>query len=219
MPPATPLASSAVRPFPPAAKGMPKRIHKGQRWRQVIAIPPADQSRLIQDWALSTRLRHVLLLNSLRTLGELNGRSFRDIGKLRCCGQKCLLELRGAVQQLQAQAGMVDAYLEPEPAKPMVQIPRLAHLFKLSDLPMSTRLEGVLRRCGFSTLGDADGMPIEELSKMKNCGRKSVAELLALAARAGAGEFSPTAGLAAAAAQGRSPCQCPGRHGRPVPAA
>ncbi len=180
---------------------MPTDLPKSQAWQRVaILIPVADRSRLIEDLPLSTNLRHVLLLNRFRTLGELNGCCYWDIAQLRRCGSKCLRELAEAVQRLQARAGVVGGPLEPAaPAKPVVQIPRLAHGFKLSELPMSSRLEGVLKRRGYTTLGDADGVPIEQLLKMKNCGRKSFDELLALAARAGAGEFSPTTGLNAAA--------------------
>lgn len=81
----------------------------------------------------------------------------------------------------------------------VVHIPPLAHSFKLADLPISPRLEGVLSHCGYTTLGDADGALCAQLLSIKNCGRKSIKELLKLVARAGAGEFSPIEGLDAAA--------------------
>jgi len=58
-----------------------------------------------------------------------------------------------------------------------------------SDLPISVRLEGVLSALGVKKLGGLTGTNYAELTQMKNCGRKTIAELRRLLERAAAGEF------------------------------
>jgi len=66
------------------------------------------------------------------------------------------------------------------------------HLNNLNpfDLPLSVRLEGVLRRKGVRQLGDLHGVPLRELKGFANCGNTTISELTHLIKRAGAGEFN-----------------------------
>jgi hypothetical protein len=58
------------------------------------------------------------------------------------------------------------------------------------DFPASVRLEGVFRRRGIKRLGQLDGVALNDLRRMGNCGHRTVAELVELLRRVAAGEFS-----------------------------
>ncbi len=79
-----------------------------------------------------------------------------------------------------------------EPANELAfRVPLSARKFLLSDLPISSRLETVLRRCGFSKLGDIDGVEFNYLLRRQGCGKKCIQELQELLKRSGSGEFTP----------------------------
>jgi Sigma-70, region 4 len=62
----------------------------------------------------------------------------------------------------------------------------------LSELPISARLETVLRKKGFARLGDLQGRQIGELRRVKGCGQKGVREFVHLLEHATAGGFLPS---------------------------
>jgi hypothetical protein len=74
-------------------------------------------------------------------------------------------------------------------------VPVKLHELKVADLPLSVRLEGVLQRRGVRLLGDLHGIAIRDLRGTKNCGNKTISELLRLIERAAAGEFDPAENL------------------------
>jgi DNA-directed RNA polymerase alpha subunit len=67
----------------------------------------------------------------------------------------------------------------------------IGHL-RLQGLPVSTRLELVLKGLGIERLGHLNGVPVRELLRTRNCGSKTLAELKAILRRAEAGEFTFT---------------------------
>jgi Sigma-70, region 4/Bacterial RNA polymerase, alpha chain C terminal domain len=58
------------------------------------------------------------------------------------------------------------------------------------ELPLSVRLAGALRRKSIQRLGDLDGVTVESLINLGNCGRITIQELIQLLQRAAAGEFN-----------------------------
>ncbi len=68
-------------------------------------------------------------------------------------------------------------------------VPTAAKNLSPFDFPASVRLDGVFRRRGIKRLGQLDGVSVADLRRMGNCGRRTVAELIQLLQRVGAGEF------------------------------
>src|SRR6266446_8694571 len=65
---------------------------------------------------------------------------------------------------------------KPEASEPF-RIPREAHDLKPSELPMSVRLENVLRAMGIARLGELQGVKVEQFWKERNCGKRTIEEL------------------------------------------
>jgi hypothetical protein len=132
----------------------------------------------------------------------LHGRSFSEVSKYSNCGRKTLNELREFVRRIQGthysqtknlQTGVVPEQ-QPGPvvAARFFVPPELQHL-KISHLPISVRLEGVLRQMKVRELGQLHGISVEEFKAIRNCGRKTIQEVGALLVRAINGEFSISA--------------------------
>jgi len=68
-------------------------------------------------------------------------------------------------------------------------VPKSVRHLRLTELPVSTRLSGVLGSMRIRTLGGVDGRCVGEFFRRKNCGRGSVLELEQLIQRAASGEF------------------------------
>lgn len=158
-----------------------------------ILIPISERGRSIGSIALSVRLRHVLESRNIRILGDLNGLNYRQISKFRNCGRKTAKELQELVRGLQT-GGITtkpgSAALEITNVSVFV-VPASISDFLLSDLPLSVRLEKVLRRQGCDKLGDVNGFEIKDLLKVQNCGKRSIRELQDIIRRASTGEFTP----------------------------
>ena len=70
-------------------------------------------------------------------------------------------------------------------------VPKSVWEVKLNDLPLSTRLERVMGVVKAIRLGDLDGVHVGRLMNSKNCGKKTIAELVGLIEIVAAGEFKP----------------------------
>ena len=169
---------------------------------ETIFVPQEARGRSLSSFPLSVRLQHVLRLTNLTLVGDLHGRSFSEVSNYRNCGRKTLNELREFVRRIQGahysptkslQAGLVP---EQEPG-PVVAgrffVPAGVRDLKVSRLPISVRLEGVLRQMQVRQLGELHGISVEDLRAIRNCGRKTIQEVEALLARAINGEFSISA--------------------------
>ena len=160
---------------------------------ETIFIPVADRGRVISAFPASVRLANIFEAAQIHVLGDLHGRTYELLGKLRNCGGKTLRELADLVRSIQnGTAGMLDG----ESVQPVcvgtneVCVSGPLRELLLSELPLSVRLDGVLKTRGFQTLGDLDGVDLRELQKVRNCGRKSITELRELVRRAASGEFT-----------------------------
>jgi hypothetical protein len=69
-------------------------------------------------------------------------------------------------------------------------VPAAARDLSLAELPLSVRLEGVLQRHGFQTLGELNQVDESALLATKNCGPGTILELRQILRRAAAGDFS-----------------------------
>ena len=161
-----------------------------------IFIPVSERGRSLPP--VSVRLSHVFDQAKLRLLGDLHGKSYLEIGRYRNCGRKTLDELRNLLRQIQIGEFQYPVAGESTATDPnIVSVSTGVRSMLLEELPISVRLEKVLRARGYRTLGDLHGCDLRELLKTKNCGRKSIIQLKQLLRRAEAGEFMPAASTSA----------------------
>jgi len=157
-----------------------------------IFIPISERGRSLRTLTVSVRLSNVFGQAKLHLLGDLHGKTYREIGRYRNCGRKTLDELRNVIRQIQIGEFQYPVGGESTSTDPnIVSVSTGVRNVLLEELPVSARLENVLRACGYRTLGDLHGCDLRELSKMENCGRKSIFQLNQLLRWAEAGEFTP----------------------------
>ncbi len=196
------LAANHRGPLPDSAARKKGRIPDQARLEletdEQILIPIQSRGQFLATFPLSTRLRHVFAFKQFRTFGDLHGRSFSEICDYPNCGNKTIEEIRALVHAIQQSPQPPAAVVQLEetvseagsdPAAGLFQVPQEWHDLSVADLPLSVRLEGVLQRRGARCLGDIHGVSVDDLAKMKNCGRKTIAELAGLIERAVAGSF------------------------------
>ncbi|HRZ94323.1 MAG TPA: sigma factor-like helix-turn-helix DNA-binding protein, partial [Candidatus Paceibacterota bacterium] len=70
-----------------------------------------------------------------------------------------------------------------------ISIPAHARSWALAQMPLSVRLEGVLQKMGLRQMGELHGLAYVQISSMRNCGRRTIRELLELVRRVHEGEF------------------------------
>lgn len=164
-----------------------------RRPTDMIKIPPEARKLPLQKLARSVRLAHVFDTAGFRELGDLHGWRWSDFGKFRNCGKKTIADLHRLV--LRAQRNVVaGAILEVEDAEAAeFIIPAAAQPVEFSQLPISNRLAGVLKKYGFERMGDLQGLRPKDFRPCRNCGTGTLKELAELVKRAQAGEFDPPA--------------------------
>jgi len=144
---------------------------------------------------MSVRLTHILECKGFRQLGDLHGLSFREFLSFRNCGKKTVNELRGIVSTIQQVQQSRDGRLVSTTNNAPVQggcffITAVAQEMSPFELPLSVRLERVLEKHGVIRLGDLNGVSVSQFHGLRNCGRKTVAELVRLLEVAAEGKFS-----------------------------
>lgn len=175
--------------------------------QETFSIPKTLRARPVADLRPSPALREALQKLRVQRLGDLHGLPVRELGRK----QPGRAQLAKEFKELLARAdlktggsaaaepgtgrrgrslGVQVSRLPGEPAPEGFAVPPQARDISLSQLPMSVRLDGVLRRCGFTRLGDLDGVSARALRGLKNCGRVTLRELRTLLERVAAGEFA-----------------------------
>jgi hypothetical protein len=174
-------------------------VNKG--W-EAIFIPVEARGKLLAAIPTSKRLRNVFEFKGLSLCGELHGLSYSEIRSYRNCGNKTVTELRALVRSL---GGSHQSLTTPGDSslaggrwaiKGVFVVPEQFRNLKVAELPVSVRLENALLKKGARDLGGVHGILIEDLRALKNCGRKTVSELVHLIERAASGEFSAEAEIA-----------------------
>jgi hypothetical protein len=121
-----------------------------------IFIPQDARGQSILEFSISVRLAHVLQSESIQLIGELHGLTFSGFAARRNCGQKTLRELRELVRTLQL--GQEPTQTTPVPRWPLQAgcffVPTEGEQLNPFELPISRRLEHVLRLKGITRLGD-----------------------------------------------------------------
>lgn len=144
---------------------------------EIIAVPEDQRDRAVSGLPISARLARLFEYRKIQRLGDLHDLTLDELACYRNCGPKTMRELRGLL-------GM------QRDVTPCLVIPREAHDINPFDLPISTRLAGVLAAKGIARLGDLLGCKPEELQSADCCGRTTLRELQRMLNRVAAGEFS-----------------------------
>jgi hypothetical protein len=157
-----------------------------------VFIPIEFRGRLIKTFGLSVRLGNVFGQKNIHLAGELHGLLYEDLLKWKNCGQRTVAEFQKLVRKMQSgDEGSASPETKPAPATvSLLSVPSQARELKLSELPVSVRLENVLRLRGYQSLGNVHGVDVQDLKKLDRCGIKSILELREIIRRASEGEFS-----------------------------
>jgi hypothetical protein len=169
---------------------------------KALIIPQEAQEIPLAAIPVSERLWHVLKSMNVRVMRDLQGLTCRELGRRRGCGKTTVEELRALVRAVQRALRSTRGAGPAGDASPEAPPAGVAHAFWVPvglrrmnpfQLPISVRLEGVLRRKGVRRLGDLHDVPVTELKAVGGCGEGTVAELRRLLQRAAAGEFTTEA--------------------------
>jgi len=184
---------------PPAGDAGPRDSQDAE----TVFIPPEAQETPLTAFAVPPRLWHVLECRKLKRAGDLQGLVLSEVlRKWSKCGKKTLDELRRLVHAIQqgphaalapSPAGGGLQEVNPSIVNGMFFIEDSIRSVNVSELPLSPKLEGVLRAQGVLSLGDLHDLPVARLMKIPGCGRKAISELIRQIARAAGGDFDPQA--------------------------
>jgi hypothetical protein len=162
---------------------------------ETIFIPEQARGRPVSSFRLSVRLQHVFGQKGFCLIGDLHGLAFSEFQKYSNCGRKSVNELRELVRALQRGEDIYrterSAVQKAVPAlvAGTLFVPSSVQVVSPFDLPLSVRLEGVLRHRKVSSLGDLHGIAVTDLRDTPNCGKKTIEELVGLIERVAKGEF------------------------------
>ena len=160
-----------------------------------ISIPEHLKSEPVVGSRLPARLRHLLQYAGIQSLGDLHGKRLSDFREFRGCRKGTLWSLKSMILLALHPGVNPDPRAWPFPLRrytPRLKIEvsaAIGHL-RFKDLPVSTRLELVLKFIGIEKLGQLHRLPIRELLGTRNLGPETLAELGALLRRAEAGDFT-----------------------------
>jgi hypothetical protein len=175
--------------------------------QETFSIPKTLRARPVAELRLSPALSEALRKMGAQSLGDLHGLPVRELGRRRPGRAQLVKELKELLARAAPKMGPsargeagaprrgrgLGVQVSRPPGEPVPEafaVPPPARDISLSQLPMSVRLDGVVRRCGFARLGDLDGVSARQLQGLKNCGRVTLRELRTLLERVAAGEFA-----------------------------
>lgn len=165
---------------------------------QKISIPFEAHEWKTENLPISIRLWHVLQIFDCRKLGDLHGKSYKEIFNMKDCGRKTILELRDFIVQLQSadsvrhlsnliEIGKIEK--KEKRQSETIYIPQESRGLPLSSFPFSTRLTNVFLNSDFRLLGDLHGFPLNKLKTLRNCGLDTILELKDFVGKIQKGQF------------------------------
>jgi hypothetical protein len=166
-----------------AARRTPAEMGPKEMRPKKFTVPDKARSWSPLSLPLSTRMQKILRRCGIRCLGELHDLPFAELRVQGDCGTRSIAELQYYLQL--AEAG------EVAPAPYRFDVPENIRSWNVSELPLTVRLETVLRNLGIVRVGELHGMHFETLWAARGCGRKTLEKLQQVLARAARGEFAP----------------------------
>ncbi|MEW6211601.1 MAG: DNA-directed RNA polymerase subunit alpha C-terminal domain-containing protein [Acidobacteriota bacterium] len=174
------------------------RLQSGKlQIRQANSQTPSGMETLdlpIEALGLSVRAYNSLKWRAgISTVRELIQKSETELLSYKNFGRKSLKEIKDVLAPMNLHL-KIGYSQEPSIGGEWIGslrifIPQSARGWLLSQMPLSTRLAGVLEKKGFRLLGDLHGLSFEEARGFKNCGRRTVAELESFVHRIQSGEL------------------------------
>ncbi len=145
---------------------------------ETIVIPEAATGFPLAVFKMPSRLRNILHFLGFKCAGELRGREYRHFLRMPGIGVRTLQDLRNLVRQIQEGPGDAPPPLieKKRRVSPCFVVPEAVRGVVPYGLPISARLDGVLRRMGIARLGDLHGMELSEMHMMSGCGPKTLQE-------------------------------------------
>lgn len=125
----------------------------------------------IEDMLLSIRSYNCLKRAGITNLYELTERSTADLMKVRNLGRKSMME----VIEKMAEYGVAPADMDVPVCRNKVST---FDDFSIDDLELSVRSFNVLKRAGINSVGDLTRRTYDDLTRVRNMGRKSLEEIL-----------------------------------------
>ncbi len=158
---------------------------------ETIYIPRSIREWTVADLEVSIRLWNVLESFGCRTLGDLQGKSYKEIYLAKNCGRKTILELKHLIDEFLSDEDLreLSALATARNAAETLYIPQEARGLPLAACPMPIRLFNVLRGLDFRLVGDLHGFSVKELKGIQNCGSQTVSDLELFVERIQQGEF------------------------------
>ncbi len=159
-----------------------------------IFIPPDLRATPVLELPIAcARLSSILARTGIKTLGDLHGLRLADFLQYRNCGRRTVAELEALVQRVQGSFTSADLLRAPSFANPrnpnLLSVTPAGRDLAVSELPLSPRAQQLIRWLGTKYLSDLNGEQISKLLGWRNCGAKTVSEILSLIERANAGAF------------------------------
>jgi len=177
---------------PALQTGLPGIADGGFSPAEVFRIHPSYSNHRIPDLPLSKRAVKALMGMDVKTLGELDGIAWVKLLDLKNCGSKTFKEIvRLTEDNGQKNEGAGDK-IEPSLSathRRAIEIPDRARNWPLEHLPLSARLDHVLRKLRCRALGDLHGALYDDLFRAPDCGTRTVIQLQQLIDRIQRGEF------------------------------
>lgn len=156
-----------------------------------VRVPEAVKDLLVESLYPSVRLQNVINSLAIRTLGDLDGRTFGQIFSAKNCGETTLLELKLLISVAAEDSSLnqtsIDEFDESRASVPSVPD-------YVSDLPIKYlvapgRLRSFLNSYEVKTLGDLNDLFRSRLEKKSDPDSSAIGEAEALANDANSGHF------------------------------
>ena len=160
-----------------------------------ISIPEHLRNQPVAEMPMPGRVGRLLGCANVRRLGDLDGKRLSDFEGYPGFADTTVWQLRCLVLRALHPGVEPDLTTWPIPIRnyrppgPTFDVSPGIRAFSPLDLPVSTRLKNVLGSLGIERLGQLEGLPVRNLLKSRNCGRRTLEELKTLLRRAETGEF------------------------------
>ncbi|NVM20268.1 MAG: hypothetical protein HWN68_00625 [Desulfobacterales bacterium] len=140
-------------------------------------------SRSVDTLNLSVRSRNCLKQANIRTISELQTKTDKELFAIRNFGRQCLREIRTKVRHVESDQNqnVVPRFILKDEIRNEIDLNSKETLAKLctkiSDLVLSTRSRGCLKKQNIEFIWQIVQLTEKELQEVRNLGRKSINEI------------------------------------------
>lgn len=164
---------------------------------EAIFIPLSLREWNTRELDISERLWHILQKLDCSKLGDLHGKSYKEIYLTKNCGRGTILELEDFVAKHLSDDDSQELadFIETKKTAEMKQqaetlyVPQEVRGLPLAAFPVPKRLANVLCDLNFRLVGDLHGFSVNTLKGVRNCGSHTVSDLKTFIEKVQQGEF------------------------------